>query len=82
MTKILARKTQHLLVNPDMVREQKLKMFDQPEWLIQRPERSEIKETPTAADRLKTKKTRVLKLLEQATEKIRLDENQLIEKRN
>ena len=67
INKIISQKALHALVNPDMVRAVNLKMFDEPEFDIHRPERSEIKEIPTAAERLKNKKTRVIKLLEQAT---------------
>lgn len=53
-------------------------MFDQPKEYYQVAERTEIKEIPTAESRLEKKKNRVLKHLEQATEKIREDEAMLI----
>ncbi len=78
MRKVVARKAQHLLVNQAMTREETLRMFDQPKEYYQVAERTEIKEIPTAESRLEKKKNRVLKHLEQATEKIREDEAMLI----
>lgn len=57
-------------------------MFEEPEWDILQPERSTLKEIPPAKERLLGKKTRVLKLLEQATEKIKSQENGLMQRRN
>jgi len=45
-------------------------MFEDPEWEVLRPERSIIKEIEPASDRLQKCKSRTLKLLQEATERV------------
>lgn len=82
MKEIIKIKVQGSLINSEDIKGRRLKMFEEPDYEVFQPERSVIEEIPSADRRLKNTKTRVLKLLQQKTQQLQDQQNELIKQKH